>query len=244
MIPALRLRALLWVGLAWAAGAGLSPVLANAAATPEEAAHVVGARPQPTPDFSGHWVLDPKASDDPRERISQGMKQTVAGGPGMRGGMGRGGGMGGGGMGGGRPGGGPAGGMAGRGEGPSSGEMAELAAIAKRLDIRHEDPLLVLVDEHERERRLFTDSRGVSVSDKGGPQRVAVAGWEDGVLVVESRLNEGSKRIQQYRIDAQTGRLVVSTAADMRGVQVVFVTVYDRVKPGAPTAIPAAVSGD
>lgn len=228
----------LWVGLVWVASFGVSHASTDAGAARAEAGNVAAIRP----DFSGHWVLDPKASDDPRERIRQAMKKAMGGGPGMRNGMGRGGGMGGG-MGGGRQGGGPAGGMAGRGEGPSSGEVSELVVVSKRLDITHEDPLLVLADEHDRQQRLFTDFRGASVSVSEAPQRVAVAGWEGGVLVVESRLSEGSKRVQQYRIDAETDRLMVSTAAELRGAQVVFVTVYDRLKPGA-AASPAAAAGD
>lgn len=235
MSPAACFSPVLWAGLVWAASIGVSYASTDTGAARVEAGDVAATRP----DFSGHWVLDPKASDDPRERIRQAMKQAMGGGPGMRGGMGRGGGMGGG-----RQGRGPAGGMAGRGEGPSSGEMAELVAVSKRLDITHDDPLLVLADEHDRQQRLFTDFRGASVSVSEAPQRVAVAGWEGSVLVVESRLGEGSKRVQQYRIDAETDRLMVSTAAELRGAQVVFVTVYDRLRPGAAVASPAAAAGD
>lgn len=234
MSLAARFGVVVWAGLVWAAGVGLFPAAADAGV-----GGVAANRLQSRPDLSGRWLLDPKASDDPRERIRQATKQAMGGGPGMRGGMGRGGGMGGG-----RQGGGPAGGMAGRDEGPSSGEIAELVAVAKTLDITHEDPLLVLADEHDREQRLFTDFRGASVSLSGEPRRVAVAGWEGPVLVVESRLNEGSKCVRQYRIDAETGRLMVSTAAELRGAQVVFVTVYDRHTPGAAVASPAASSGD
>ena len=133
--------------------------------------------------------------------------------------------------------------MARPGEGPSASEIAELVAVPKRLDITHDDPLLVLADEHDRQQRLFTDFRGASVSVSEGPQRVAVAGWEGPVLVVESRLSEGSKWIRQYRLDAETDRLMVSTAAELRGAQVVFVTAYDRHGPAAAVASPAA-AGD
>lgn len=240
MSLAVRFGPVLWVGLMWAASLGMSPASADAGAARVEAGDATAIRPQSRPDFSGHWVRDPKTSDDPRERIRQATKQAMGGGP--RGGMGRGGGMGGG-MGGGRKGGGPAGGMAGRGEGPSSGEIAELVAVPNRLDITHDDPLLVLADENDRQQRLFTDFRGASVSVSEGPQRVAVAGWEGPVLVVESRLSEGSKWIRQYRLDAETDRLMVSTAAELRGAQVVFVTAYDRRRQGVAVASPAA-SGD
>lgn len=229
-----RFNVALWAGLVWACSAGLSPASADVGAGDAAASTL-----QSRPDFSGRWLLDPKASDDPRDRIRQAMTQAMGDGPGMRGGMGRGGGMGGG-----RQGGKPPGGMAGRGEGPASGEIAELAAVAKTLDITHEDPLLVLADEHGRQQRLFTDFRGASVSISGAPQRVAVAGWEGPVLVVESRLNEGSKCVRQYRIDTETGRLMVSTAAGLRGAQVVFISVYERSGPAAAGARPAAAIGD
>lgn len=239
-----RFTAALWTCLALAASA--SPSLASLDADPAQA-HAGGSatgsitdvsasppapvvKPQSRPDFSGHWTLDAKASDDPQERIKQAMKQARSDGQeGMRGG-----GMGGGGMGGKRQGRGSqeGKGMGGRSEMPFD-DRAALVATAKTLDITHEDPMLLIADENDRHQRLFTDFRGISVSASGGGQpQAAVAGWEGDVLVVESRMNHGSRLIQQYRIDAETGRLMISSAVELPNLQeATFRLVYDRLKP-------------
>jgi hypothetical protein len=231
-----RFTTALWMCLALAASA--SPSLASPDADPAQAhagSSATGSitdvsaspptpvvKPQSRPDFSGHWTLDAKASDDPQERVRQAMKQARSGGQGMRGGGGRG------------------GKRQGRGsqEGMGGSEMpfddrAALVATAKTLDITHEDPMLLVVDENDRHQRLFTDFRGVSVSASGGAQpQAAVAGWEGDVLVVESRMNHGARLVQQYRIDAGTGRLMISSAAELPNRQeVTFLLVYDRLKP-------------
>ena len=237
-----RFIAALWACLALAASA--SPSLAAPDADPAQA-HTGGSttgaitdasastptpvvKPQSRPDFSGHWALDAKASDDPQERIKQAMKQARSGGQGMRGG-----GMGGGGMGGKRQGRGSQEGMGGRSEMPFD-DRAALVATAKTLDITHEDPMLLIVDENDRHQRLFTDFRGISVSASGGAQpQAAVAGWEGDVLVVESRMNHGARLVQQYRIDAETGRLMISSAVELPNrEEATFHLVYDRLTPG------------
>ncbi|MFA5243566.1 MAG: hypothetical protein WC392_14460 [Sulfuricella sp.] len=244
--------AALCLGLALAAGAG--PSLASSTTT---APMTLGAAPQSRPDFSGQWVLNAKASDDPQEKIREAMKtlqQAKGGGPGMGGG-GRGGGMGGGGMGGGGMGGGGMGGggmgggmsggrqgrgspdaMGGRGEKPS-GELSALMVTAEKLDISHEDPMLLITDENGQRQRLFTDFRGASVSASGGlQQRVSIAGWENAALVVESTMPGGSRRVQNYQIDASTGQLMIITAVSLPEKQAVsYQLVYDRVKPGTNT---------
>ena len=136
-------------------------------------------------------------------------------------------------MGGGRHGRGSPEGMAGRGEMPSR-EMSELIAATGSLDITHADPMLLIVDENAQRQRLFTDLRGASVSASGGlRQRVAVAGWEGAVLVVESTMSNGLKLIQHYQIDADTGQLMISAVAHPSETRPVsFRLVYDRVKPG------------
>lgn len=182
-------------------------------------------RPQARPDFSGHWTLDVGASDDPQERIKQAMRPSAGDAPGMRGGggMGRGGGMGGK-----RQKRGSQQGMGGRSEVPFE-DRAELAAFAKTLDITHEEPMLLIADENGRHQRLFTDFRGVSVSASAAERQAALAGWEGDVLVVESRMNHGSRRVQQYRIDVETGRLMISSRAELPNLQEVsFRLVYDR----------------
>lgn len=185
------------------------------------------------PDFSGHWALNAKASDDPQKKAKeamQAMKQAKGGGRGMGGGSG---GQGrGGGMGGGRQGRGSPEGMGGRGEMPSR-EISALIATAEKLDISHEDPMLLVTDENDRRQRLFTDFRGASVSVSGGArQRVAVAGWEGTALVVETAMNNGSKLIQHYQIDAKTGQLIISAAVDLPDMQAVsYRLVYGRLQP-------------
>ncbi len=220
-----RFGAVLWIGLAWT---GLS--LAAPAA-----------EPQPRPDFSGHWVLNAKASDDPQAKVKdatmQAMQQTQrGGGRGMGGGSGRQGR--GGGTGSGQQGRGSAGGIGGR-SAMSVGELSELTATPERLDITHEDPLLLIADENDRRQRLFTDFRGASVSISGGAQQqVAVAGWEGDVLVVEKTIRGGTRLVQRYQIDAETGQLTISDVANLAERQPLsFRLVYDRQTLGADAGI-------
>lgn len=229
----MRSATALCLGLALAAAAG--PSLASSTGA---APMTLGAAAQSRPDFSGQWVLNAKASDDPQEKIREAMKtlqQAKGGGRGMGGG-GRGGGMGGGGMGGGRQGRGSPDAMGGRGEMPS-GELSALMVTAEKLDISHEDPMLLITDESGQRQRLFTDFRGTSVSASGGlQQRVSIAGWEDAALVVESTMPGGSRRVQNYQIDASTGQLMIITTASLPEKQAVsYRLVYDRVKPGTNT---------
>lgn len=175
----------------------------------------------PRPDFSGDWLLNTKASDDPREKVkeaAQASRQARGGGRGMGGGMcggrqGRGGGMGGSG-------------------GLSSGELSALLAPAQELHITHEAPMLLIADENAQRQRLFTDFRGASVSASGRlQQRVAVAGWEGAVLVVETT-TLGKKFVQSYQINGGNEQLVISSVAQVsEGQPVSYRLVYDRIKP-------------
>lgn len=94
--------------------------------------------------------------------------------------------------------------------------------------------MLLIADENDRRQRLFTDFRGASVSvSDNSQQRVAVAGWESGALVVESRMNHGSKLVRQYQIDAETDQLIILSTVELPALQeVAFRLVYDRLKPG------------
>lgn len=195
--------------------------------------------PQSRPDFSGHWVFNAKASDDPQEKLREAMKamqQARGGGRGMSsgsGGRGRGDGKNGG-----RQGHGASGGMGGRSE-MLPGKMPELTATPERLDITHQDPMLLIADENDQRRQIFTDFRGASVSvSSGAQQRVAVAGWEDGTLVVETTMDGGTRLIQRYQIGTETGQLLISAAAMLAERQPVsFRLVYDRIKPEMDTGI-------
>ena len=112
------------------------------------------------------------------------------------------------------------------------------------LHIAHEDPLLQIVDANERSQRLFTDFRGGSVSASGGlEQRVSVAGWEGPVLVVETTMI-GKKLVQQYEIDRASGKLIVSTQAQVSTAPPVFYRlVYDPVASAA-NGQPSSAKGE
>ena len=189
------------------------------------------AEPQSKPDFSGLWVLNAKASDDPQEKIKEAMKQARSAGRGMGSGSG---GQGRGGMGSGRQGRGSPEGMEGRNQMPS-GDMSALIETAQRLDISHKDPLLLIADENTQRQHIFTDFRGASVSANGDlQQRVTVAGWEGTVLVVETILRSGTKLVQNFQIDAKTGQLMISTVSHLPAMQPVsFHLVYDRLTSDA-----------
>lgn len=189
------------------------------------------AEPQSRPDFSGLWVLNAKASDDPQEKIKETMEQVRNAGRGMGSGSG---GQGRGGMGSGRQGRGSPEGMEGRNKMPS-GDMSALIETAQRLDISHKDPLLLIADENTQRQHIFTDFRGASVSANGDlQQRVTVAGWEGTVLVVETTLRSGTKLVQNFQIDAKTGQLMISTVSHLPAMQPVsFRLVYDRLNPDA-----------
>lgn len=229
----MRFSTALWIGLVWVGCA--SPSLVSAADTTPPT--LAAERPSRT-DFSGHWIFNAKASDDPQQKAKEAMKamqQESGGGRGMGGqgrGSGSGGGMGGG-MGGGHQGRGASGGMGGRGEMPSR-ELSALMVPSEKLDITHEDPMLLISDENDQRQRLFTDLRGASVSASGGlQQRVSFAGWEGAALVVETTMIGGSRLVQNYQIDATTGQLMIVAAANLPDKQAVsYRLVYDRQKPG------------
>lgn len=220
----LRASSALALGLAMAtAGAALPSVAGRGA--PVDAAGNSASRP----DFSGDWVLDAAASDDPREKARAawlGGHQGEGGradGPSRTGTPGRGKGRGG------QGGAGRSAGTRPEGGTPAPGAWAALPEPAKAMRILHEDPALSITDEHERRRHLYTDFRGTSVSASGGlHQRIATAGWEGGDLVIESNMLD-LKEVQRWRVDGGTGRLVISAVAEAsRGRPISYRLVYDR----------------
>ena len=185
------------------------------------AALVQNAAPQSQPDFTGLWSLDVDASDNPRERLKEVMQarsQRKAGkmGRGIRGG---------------RHG---SSGRMGERSTELSRESLSLVIAAEQIDIHHEEPMLLITDENDRRRRLFTDFRGSSVSASGGfQQRVSVAGWEGPVLVMEMTLNSGARLIQRYQLDAKSDQLEIASVANLpEGQAVSYRLVYKRVKSG------------
>ncbi len=182
----------------------------------------------PRPNFSGDWILNAKASDDLLEKAREAMQASRRARIGGSGGMARGRGIGGG-----RQGRGGMGGMSGGSSlSTSEFELPAVLAPAQELHVSHQEPMLLIADEHDRRQRLFTDFRGASVSASGGLQpQVAVAGWEGEALVVETT-TLGKKMTQDYQIDSGTGRLVIFTVAQVsEGQPVSYRLVYDRLKP-------------
>lgn len=234
MNTSVRSGTALWIALILACGAGsslASPTNPDADVAPASPAR--DAEMQSRPNFSGRWSLNTKASDDPQEKVKEAMKamkQAKGGGRGMGGGSG---GQGrGGGKGSGQQGRGSSGGTGGRSGMP--GEMAEFTISPESFNITHEDPMLLITYENDRQQRIFTDFRGASVSiSNSAPQRVAVAGWEDSTLVVETTMNGGTRLTQRYQIDTETGQLMISAMANLAETQPVsFRLVYDRLEPG------------
>jgi hypothetical protein len=145
----------------------------------------------PRADFSGIWVLDAKLSDDVSAALEaihhrgnalfSGFARTAEDNSGL-----------------------PVGGP---GSGPDRAVRHHLAA--RRLEIQHQDPSLVIIPDNASPRHLYTDNRGASVSALGGTgQPVGIAGWEGGVLVVETAL--GNDRIlDRYRLLDNPRRLEV-----------------------------------
>jgi|GEM_PF-3016333 len=215
----------MWLAVAMA-GAAL-PSIAAPGAPVEPAGHGVS-----RPDFSGDWVLDAAASDDPREKSREAWRDGQQAGGGRAEGPSR---TGTPGRGKGRGGQGDAGRPAGaRAEGGTpAAALAALPEPARAMRIRHEDPSLSITDEHERRRHLHTDFRGASVSASGGlHQRIATAGWEGGDLVIETTALD-LKEVQRWRVDGGTGQLVIAVVAEASGGQTVsYRLVYDRRKSG------------
>ena len=175
------------------------------------------------PNFSGTWNLNKELSDDPRKKVQDAMKSlrnSRSGSSGTKGG-GRGG----------HRAGGPAGGMTGRGDSQPE-DMQALLRASSTLQITHEDPMLLVVTDDGGQQRLFTDFRGASVSAGGGmQQKVTIAGWEHGVLVVETTSNSGPRLIQRYKLNANTNQLMISAEITPPGLAepVVVNRVYDAV---------------
>lgn len=141
------------------------------------------------PDFSGLWLLDKSASDDPEEIIKASRDKRK------------------------KPAFFPGGGMTGRdpdmGRGglgkPTSGGMDDkqppAALSVERLEIFHSDPELRIVADQGDEQTIFTDFRSTSITALGGLQQKAViAGWESHELVIESRTTGGSATVTRLRL--------------------------------------------
>ncbi len=203
-----------------------SPVSAPKPA-PKQRRNSVSKASSPKPDLSGFWVLNEELSDDPRNKMKEFKSEKSQGfhGRGMGGGKGSGGGMGRGGRGGRMDGGPRKGGM-----GSSRTAMARIVRPARSIEIKHEDPLLVIIDDQGRMRRIYTDNRGSSISVSGGMnQQVSTAGWEQDELVVETSSVKGGRFTQRYKLEADGSRLSLTTEMAMQQATKILTirTLYD-----------------
>jgi hypothetical protein len=146
------------------------------------------------PDFSGMWLLDKSASDNPEEIIKASLDKRK------------------------KPSFFTGGGMSGRGtdmegEGfskPPFGGTDENVPFDKHppaalsvdhLEIFHSDPELHIVADKIGEQTIFTDLRSTSITALGGlQQKVVIAGWENNDLVIETRTLDGSATVQRLRL--------------------------------------------
>lgn len=192
---------------------------------------------RPPPDFSGTWLLDKAASDDPQAKIQEAremMRESNGMRGGMRGGFGRakGGDMGGRRQGGGR--GAPRGMPA-----ASAGELRILISGVEVLELSHADPMLLISVDGGPQQRLFTDFRGAAVSASGSvPQAVTTAGWEGDALVIETTQDGNPTLLQRYHLNADTGQLEVITNLMLPGTSknVSIKYFYDRENVQATSA--------
>lgn len=194
---------------ALAAGLGVLLLLAARPAPGQESgppSPVVG-----QPDLSGRWVLDPKRSEDPLEKMREGSGKR--GGHGSMGGPGGGGE---GGRGGGRP---PEGergpgGMGGSGGGPDAGQrarMAERERAAMKLTVTHRDGQLAVQDAIGRNWSLTIgdEEREVPLAE-GEPVRARAEWGTGGRLAVRwVRPYGGPVIVETYELVAEGERLLV-----------------------------------
>jgi hypothetical protein len=201
----------------------------NALASPSPSATaVVNDSPPPVShvaDLSGVWLLNTDLSDNAEEKLKAALashrQATGAKGPsGDHGGRGEGNkrrGLGGGG---------PSANMA-----FSATGLDALKFPSQRLQITHQDPMLLIIDDKGHKKRLFTDNRGSSISASGGMnQQVSTAGWEQHVLVVETTADNGQRLLQRYALTAAGAQLsIVATLHLPRQLQPIVITrIYQR----------------
>jgi len=174
----------------------------------------------PKPDLSGFWVLNKDLSDDPKEKMKAAFAgKTMAGkGAGGRGkGEGRGRASG------------------GRGKGsfkPSrNGRKGGAFVIAKSLNLKHTDPLLIIKDDQQHKQRVYTDFRSQSVSANGSiNQKVVTASWEGNILVIETTTDSNPRTEQHYQLMPDLKQLSITTImVPERGDTAVSIySVYER----------------
>ena len=186
------------------------------------------------PNFSGHWVLNIKESDD----FAEVMREAMGGEQGGRsGGME---GSSGGGMGGGR-GGGKGGGGGGRGSGSSGDQEHQVKAQQKlaraqeeysRLEIFHDGVELNVTNGLDISRLLFTDGRQMNIWTQQG-EATATASWQERTLVVAWKTSQDTmSRIRYYTLSEGGQQLTMTESRRFPGQDktVKITMVYDLQK--------------
>ncbi len=170
------------------------------------------------PDFSGTWKLNQELSENPRDKMGEGMSKGRGG---------RGGGMGGGGTGGGMRGG---GGDRGEGREGMQERFREHEQRIRQFTIVHEDPSLRFEYGDGAENVFFTDGRMTEDLEAGLLE--ATASWKKGQRIEIERLSpQGGTITEKYELSEDGSRLFVKTKrqGDGRMPKLTFQRVYDRV---------------
>jgi len=178
------------------------------------------------PDFSGTWKLNPELSENPRDKMTEGVSKGGRGG-GMGGGK-----QGGGGMGGGGRGGGMQGGEGGRGGGREGMQerFREREERIQQITIVHEDPSLQFMYGDGSEHVFYTDGRMTEDLEAGLLE--ARASWKKGKRIeIERDSPQGGLVTEKYELSEDRSQLFVKTKMEGNGrsPKITFQRVYDRI---------------
>ena len=205
------------------------------------------------PNFTGSWTLNEERSDDPREvmaKMSQRRRAPDGGGITTGGSGGSRGGGGGGGGGGGQTGG-SAGSARGRGFGSGGvggsrgggfgggGARQMLQAFSQgieRLEIKHEDPALQVINATGTPFVMFTDGRSMDQENEDGGKTKIRTRWKKSRVVFQLTFpsSGGQTRSATLTYELEGNRLAVTTAVSVISVgrpapPITLRRVYDRV---------------
>jgi len=190
------------------------------------------------PDFSGTWKLNQELSENPRDKMMEGMSKG-------RGGMG-GGGMAGGMGGGGKGDSGMRGGGGGRG-GDREGMQERFREREQRIQqftIVHEDPAFRFKYGDGGENVFYTDGRMTEDLEAGLLE--ARASWKKGKRIeIERDSPQGGAITEKYELSADGSQLFVKTKIEGNGQspKISFQRVYDRVPEAFQGNEPDALTG-
>ena len=188
---------LLYFGVAQAESDHQDPIPTNQLAESTDVSHdSIHESARGHPNFSGMWLLDKSASDNPEEIIKASRDKRKKPSAFSGGGM---------------PGRGPDMGRRDFTKPPFDGmddKHPTVELTVEHLEITHSDPELRIVADHSDEQAIFTDLRGTSITALGGlQQKIVIAGWEDNELVIETRTLGGSATVQRLRLLENPRRL-------------------------------------